>query len=80
MERVDSFVLSWCFLSFCSSGALTEQGTPVDHDKKEAEFVLEEEGLQGIIMSDTAGQALSSLLSVAEQVLCLCPPLSHTMY
>ena len=75
MLKVESFVLCWC-----SSGALMEQGTPVDNDKKEAAFVLEEDGMQGIILSDVAGQALSSLLSVTEQVPCLCLLLSHTMY
>ena len=40
----------------------------MDQGKKEPAFVLEEEGFQGIVLSDAAGQALSSALSVAEQV------------
>jgi len=40
----------------------------VDQDKKEAAFALKKEGYQASILSDAAGQALSSALSVAEQV------------
>ena len=45
-----------------------EQGTSVDRGKKETAFIPDEGVSQGTILSDAAGQALSSLLSVADQV------------
>ena len=40
----------------------------MDHTKKEAPFVLKEKEAEGMILPDAAGQALSSVLSVAQQV------------